>query len=96
MGRTFQRVLRGPLAPLARLYIRRLVPRVGAWLAGENRAEAGLMMPGEPAVGIKYYQEIAPGVAMDEVLDSGAAAKVYETAYDLPGFGSEPSVADEQ
>lgn len=25
----------GPLAPLARLYIRRLVPRVGAWLAGE-------------------------------------------------------------
>ena len=29
------------------------------------------------------------GVAMDEVLDSGAAAKVYETVYDLPGFGSD-------
>jgi hypothetical protein len=42
-----------------------LVSHSGAWLAGENRAEAGLMMPGEPAVGIKYYQEIAPGVAMD-------------------------------
>jgi uncharacterized repeat protein (TIGR01451 family) len=29
------------------------------------------------------------GVAMDEVLDSGAATKTYETAYDLPGFGSD-------
>ncbi|BBO68325.1 hypothetical protein DSCA_22550 [Desulfosarcina alkanivorans] len=29
------------------------------------------------------------GVAMDEVLDSGAATKVFETAYDLPGFGSD-------
>jgi hypothetical protein len=24
-----------------------------------------LIMPGEPVVGMKYYQEIAPGVAMD-------------------------------
>lgn len=37
----------------------------GAWLAGENDARAGLIMPGKPEVGIKYYQEIAPGVAMD-------------------------------
>ena len=36
-----------------------------AWLAGENAAKAGLMMPGKPKVGMKYYQEIAPGVAMD-------------------------------
>ena len=28
------------------------------------------------------------GVAMGEVLDSGAATKIFETAYDLPGFGS--------
>ncbi len=42
-----------------------LVSHSGAWLAGENRARAGLIMPGEPAVGMKYYQEIAPGVAMD-------------------------------
>jgi hypothetical protein len=37
----------------------------GAWLAGKNDAKAGLMMPGEPSVGMKYFQEIASGVAMD-------------------------------
>jgi hypothetical protein len=42
-----------------------LISHSGAWLAGENGAKAGLMMPGKPEVGIKYYQEIAPGVAMD-------------------------------
>lgn len=42
-----------------------LVSHSGAWLAGENGARAGLMMPGEPKVGMKYYQEIAPRVAMD-------------------------------
>ncbi len=37
----------------------------GAWRAGVDGARAGLIMPGEPVVGMKYYQEIAPGVAMD-------------------------------
>lgn len=37
----------------------------GAWLVGKNGAKAGLMMPGKPRMGMKYYQEIAPGVAMD-------------------------------
>ena len=37
----------------------------GAWLADKNGAKAGLMMPGKPKVGMKYYQEIAPCVAMD-------------------------------
>jgi hypothetical protein len=37
----------------------------GAWRAGVNDARAGLIMPGNPAVGMKYFQEIAPGVAMD-------------------------------
>jgi hypothetical protein len=36
----------------------------GSWLAGGSN-KAGLMMPGTPKVGMKYYQEIAPGVAMD-------------------------------
>ena len=36
----------------------------GSWLAG-GANKAGLMMPGAPKVGMKYYQEIAPGVAMD-------------------------------
>ena len=37
----------------------------GAWLAGENGAKAGLIMPGNPTVGMKYYQEIALDVALD-------------------------------
>lgn len=37
----------------------------GSWLAGMNGAKFGLMMPGTPRVGQRYYQELAPGVAMD-------------------------------
>ena len=37
----------------------------GAWKAGLQEARAGLIMPGTPLVGMKYFQEIAPGVAMD-------------------------------
>jgi len=37
----------------------------GAWLAYENGNLPGLIMPGNPVVGMKYYQEIAPGIAQD-------------------------------
>jgi hypothetical protein len=37
----------------------------GSWLAGVNGARFGLAMPGQPLLGGRYYQEIAPGVAMD-------------------------------
>ena len=37
----------------------------GAWRSGEGDARFGLIMPGTPLVGMKYYQEIAPDVAMD-------------------------------
>lgn len=37
----------------------------GSWLAGVNGNRAGLMMPGTPKARMRYYQEIAPGVAMD-------------------------------
>ena len=37
----------------------------GAWLAGIDGAKAGLIMPARPKVGMRYYQEIARGVAMD-------------------------------
>ena len=41
-----------------------VVSNEGAWIAeGKNRP--GILMPGDPKVGIKYYQEMAPGVAMD-------------------------------
>ena len=37
----------------------------GSWHAGVNGNRAGLIMPGTPKPRMKYYQEIAPGVAMD-------------------------------
>jgi hypothetical protein len=50
----------------------------GAWLSGVDGAKFGLMMPGRPAVGARYYQEVAPKVAMDraEVVSIGETAKV--------------------
>jgi hypothetical protein len=43
----------------------KIVSHEGAWLAGENGSKAGMIMPGKAEVGLKYYQEIAPGVAED-------------------------------
>lgn len=37
----------------------------GSWLAGKDGNRAGLMMPGTPKLKMKFYQEIAPDVAMD-------------------------------
>ena len=42
-----------------------MVGHEGAWLHGQNGARFGLMMPGKPAIGLRYYQEMAPNVAMD-------------------------------
>ncbi len=42
-----------------------IVSHEGAWLAGQEGAEAGLAMPGIVLLGSKYQQEIAPGIAMD-------------------------------
>lgn len=38
----------------------------GSWRAGVNGAEAGLQMPGLALLGSKYYQEVAPGIALDK------------------------------
>ena len=43
----------------------KVVNHDGSWLAGTKGHKAGLMIPGTPKAGMKYYQEIAPGVAMD-------------------------------
>jgi hypothetical protein len=70
----------------------------GAWLAGIDDAKPGVIIPAMPEVGLKYYQEIAPGVAedraeitsLDEVVDTPAgkfenALKVEETTPLEPG-----------
>ena len=43
----------------------KIVNHEGAWLHGTSGATFGLMMPGTAAVGLRYYQEIAPKIAMD-------------------------------
>ena len=37
----------------------------GTWLSGEKGATFGLFIPGKPTAGDRYYQELAPKVAMD-------------------------------
>ena len=43
----------------------RVVSHEGAWLSGVKGAKFGLMMPGSPKAGQKFFQEEAPGVGMD-------------------------------
>jgi hypothetical protein len=45
----------------------KLVSDEGAWLAGVKGAKFGLMIPGQPLLNARYYQEVAPGVALDRV-----------------------------
>jgi hypothetical protein len=45
-----------------------IVGHEGAWLSGVNGARFGLMMPGQVRLQIRYYQEIAPQVAMDRAV----------------------------
>jgi hypothetical protein len=42
-----------------------IVGHEGEWRAGEDDAVAGVMMPGSPMLGARFFQEIAPDVAMD-------------------------------
>jgi hypothetical protein len=39
----------------------------GAWIAGKDGATFGLFIPGTAVTGARFYQEIAPKVAMDRV-----------------------------
>jgi len=51
----------------------KIIGHEGAWRAGVNGAKFGLMMPGTPKVGDKYYQESAPKIAMDRAEVVGLA-----------------------
>lgn len=50
----------------------------GSWLAGKDGARYGMMMPAKPAPGQRYYQEIAPRVAMDraEIVSAAESLEV--------------------
>ena len=52
----------------------------GAWLSGENGAFFGLNMPGFPVLGARYFQEIAPEVALDRAEHVSLTAEVETEA----------------
>jgi hypothetical protein len=56
----------------------KVVKHDGTWHAGVNGNRPGLIMPGSPKVRMKYYQEIAPGIAMDraEIISLTETCKV--------------------
>jgi hypothetical protein len=56
----------------------RIVGHSGVWRSGAAGAHFGLMMPGDPRIGVKHYQEIAPDVAMDraEVVSADESIRV--------------------
>lgn len=58
----------------------RVVGHDGAWLAGTDGAVAGLIMPGFPVLGARYYQEIAPGVALDRAEHVSVTAEIETEA----------------
>lgn|GEM_PF-1257290 len=43
-----------------------VVSHDGAWRAGEDDAQPGIIMPGTFLLGARYFQEMAPGVAVDQ------------------------------
>lgn len=43
----------------------KVVGQGGSWESGKDGARFGMIMPGKPVVGQRYYQEVAPKVAMD-------------------------------
>jgi hypothetical protein len=57
----------------------------GAWLAGRRNARPGLIMPGGAVLlGSRYFQEVAPGVALDraEHVDEGFSIEVPAGTFD--------------
>ena len=56
----------------------------GEWRAGKDDARAGLYMPAEPVVGMKYYMEVAPNAAMDraEIFETGATVVAPKATFE--------------
>lgn len=61
-----------------------IVGHGGAWLVGEDNNKAGLIMPGTVLLGAKYYQEIAPDIAVDraEIIETDGELVVPAGSFD--------------
>ena len=59
------------------IYAGGVVSHAGAWRAGVDGARPGLIMPGVVLLGARYFQEIAPNVALDraEILSISEVVK---------------------
>ena len=58
----------------------KVVSHEGTWLSGMKGAKFGLMMPGSPKIGRRFYQEQAPGVGMDRAEILSVTEKVTTPA----------------
>ena len=58
----------------------KVVGHEGGWLSGVKGAKFGLMMPGSLKKGMKFYQELAPGVGMDRAELVGMGERVSTPA----------------
>ena len=62
-----------------------IVSHDGAWLAGQDGALPGIIMPGSFLLGSRYYQEVAPGVALDRAEHVAEGLEVETEAGDFEG-----------
>lgn len=62
-----------------------VVSHDGAWRAGVGGARAGVLMPGSFLLGSRYYQEIAPQVALDRACHTRMAMSVWTPAGNFTG-----------
>ncbi len=80
----------------------KIVGHAGAWLSGVNGAKFGLIMPGKPARGDKFYLEMAPGAEERvEIVDVDARLETPLRTFEQPrlfpgnrraGYGIQPQV----
>jgi hypothetical protein len=61
-----------------------IVGQEGAWLAGERDNKAGMFVPGTVLLGARYYQEIAPNIAVDraEIIETDGELVVPAGSFD--------------
>jgi hypothetical protein len=62
-----------------------IVSHEGAWLAGQNGAMPGIIMPGTFLLGSRYFQEVAPGLALDRAEHVAEGLEVETEAGDFRG-----------
>jgi len=68
-----------------------VVKHDGAWISGVDGAKFGLIMPGTPLVGARYFQEIAPEVALDR-----AEILAVDVTFETPAGKFEACVQTEE